>query len=128
MIAASLARMAVRYRVVTLTILLFLLNLPRAGKQAGRLSERIETRERNDAIHSKVLEAASPVLLIGMLWRNGCARVGSEAGAPCPPVADYSTIDQAFAADEAEALAEDAVIVRMLTDHTVLRDRVRACG
>lgn len=41
------------------TILLFLMNLRRAGERAGRAAERLETSERNDAIHRRMLEAAS---------------------------------------------------------------------
>nr|WP_290428637.1 hypothetical protein [Defluviimonas salinarum] len=43
----------------TATILLFLLNLRRAGEHAGRLAERCETRERTDAIQRQMLEAAA---------------------------------------------------------------------
>ena len=56
---AGFARTALRYGAIALTVLLFLLNLRRAGEQAGRLSERLETMDRNDAIHRKMLEAAS---------------------------------------------------------------------
>jgi hypothetical protein len=42
-------------------------------------------------------------------------------------VVDYTAADQARAADEVEALPEDAVIVRMLSDYAVLRDQARAC-
>lgn len=65
--------------------------------------------------------------MIAMLWLTGCATAGSETGAPCPPVVDYSSADQARAADEVVALPEDAVVVRMLSDYAVLRDRARAC-
>jgi len=51
----------------------------------------------------------------------------SEAQAPCPPVVDYSQVEQARAADEVDALAEGAMIVRMLSDFAVLRDQARAC-
>ena len=40
-------------------ILLFLLNLRRAGERAGRAAERLEVRERNDAIHRQMLDAAA---------------------------------------------------------------------
>jgi hypothetical protein len=40
---------------------------------------------------------------------------------------EYSSADQARAADEVEALPEGAVIVRMLSDYAVLRDQTRAC-
>lgn len=62
-----------------------------------------------------------------MLWLTGCAMVGSETRAPCPPVVEYTYDDQARAADEVGALPEGAVIVRMLSDYAVLRDQARAC-
>jgi len=40
---------------------------------------------------------------------------------------DYTAAKQARATDEAEALAEGAVIVRMLSDYAVLRDQAWAC-
>jgi len=40
-------------------ILLFLLNLRRAGERAGRAAERFDARERNDAIHRQMLDAAA---------------------------------------------------------------------
>jgi hypothetical protein len=52
---------------------------------------------------------------------------GSETRAPCPPVVDYTSAEQASAADEVETLPEGAVIVRMLGDYAVLRDQARAC-
>ena len=39
-------------------VLLFLFNLRRAGERAGRAAERLDARERNDAIHRKMLDAA----------------------------------------------------------------------
>jgi hypothetical protein len=63
-----------------------------------------------------------------MLWLSACAMEGSETNALCPPVVEYSSADQARAADEVEALPEGAVIVRMLSDYAVLRDQARACG
>ena len=62
-----------------------------------------------------------------MLWLSACAMGGSDARAPCPPVVEYSAADQTRAADEVDALADDAVIVRMLGDYAVLRDQARAC-
>lgn len=66
-------------------------------------------------------------LMIAMLWLTGCAMGGSDAHAPCPPVVEYSTSNQARAADEVEELPEGAVIIRMLGDYAVLRDQARAC-
>ena len=66
-------------------------------------------------------------LLIVTLWLTGCAMGGSEAHPPCPPVVDYTSADEARAADEVEGLPEGAVIVRMLSDYAVLRDQARTC-
>ncbi|WP_332838508.1 hypothetical protein [Rhodobacter amnigenus] len=66
-------------------------------------------------------------LAIAMLWLTGCATVGSNTRALCLPVVDYTTAEQARAADEVEALPEGAVIVQMLVDYAVLRDQARAC-
>ena len=66
-------------------------------------------------------------LLIVTLWLTGCATVGSETRAPCPPVVDYTSAEQARAADEVEELSEGAFIARMLSDYAVLRDQARAC-
>lgn len=66
--------------------------------------------------------------MIVMLWLTGCAMVGSDIRAPCPPVVDYTAADQARAANEVEALPEGAVIVLMLSDYAVLREQARACA
>ena len=66
-------------------------------------------------------------LLIVTLWLTGCAMAGSETRAPCPPVVDYTSADEARAADEVEGLPEGAIIVRMLSDYAVLREQARAC-
>lgn len=65
--------------------------------------------------------------MIGMLWLTGCAMGGSDARAPCPPVVEYTSAEQARAADEVDELPEGAVIARMLSDYAVLRDQARAC-
>ena len=67
------------------------------------------------------------VLLIAMLWLSACAMGGFDSGAPCPPVVDYTAAEQDRAAEEVEALPEDAVIVRILSDYAVLRNQARAC-
>ena len=40
-------------------ILLFMFNLRRAGERTGRAAERLNARERNDAIHRQMLDAAA---------------------------------------------------------------------
>ena len=66
-------------------------------------------------------------LMIVTLWLTGCGMGGSESRAPCPPVVEYTSADQARAADEVDSLPEGAVIVRMLGDYAVLRDQALAC-
>jgi hypothetical protein len=53
------ARKALGLILAAAAILLFLLNLRRAGERAGRAAERLDARERNDAIHHQMLDAAS---------------------------------------------------------------------
>ena len=53
------ARKALGLILTAAAILLFLLNLRRAGERAGRAAERFEIRERNDAIHRQMLDVAS---------------------------------------------------------------------
>ncbi|MDT8328870.1 MAG: hypothetical protein RQ750_16050, partial [Roseovarius sp.] len=62
-------------------------------------------------------------------WLSACAMGGSDRfmGQVCPPVVEYSTADQARAAEEVETLPEGAVVVAMLSDYAVLRDQARAC-
>ena len=55
----SPARKALGLILATAAILLFLLNLRRAGERAGRAAERLDARERNDAIHRQMLDAAA---------------------------------------------------------------------
>ena len=65
-------------------------------------------------------------LMIAMLLLSACATAGSD-NAPCPPVVEYSPADQARAATEVDAMPENAVVVRMMSDYAVLRDQARAC-
>ena len=53
------ARKALGLLLAALTIALFLLNLRRAGEQAGRLAERLSTSEKTHEIQRQMLDAAS---------------------------------------------------------------------
>lgn len=53
------ARKALGLILVAAAILLFLLNVRRSGERAGRAAERLDLRERNDAIHRQMLDAAA---------------------------------------------------------------------
>lgn len=59
LLAHGPARRALGLFVSAAAILLFLLNLRRAGERAGRAAERLDARERNDAIHRQMLDAAA---------------------------------------------------------------------
>ena len=63
-----------------------------------------------------------------MLWLSACAMGGSDARVSCPPVVEYSAADQHRAADEVEALPENATVVQMLIDYAVLRGQVQVCS
>lgn len=58
---------------------------------------------------------------------TGCARVGFDEAAACPPVVEYSRAEQMQVAAEVAALPEAAMIVRWLADYAVLREQVRGC-
>jgi CHASE3 domain sensor protein len=59
-VAASLwARAALRYGVLALAVLLFLLSIRRAGERAGRLAERLETMENANDVQRQMLDAAA---------------------------------------------------------------------
>ncbi|WP_374391939.1 hypothetical protein [Tabrizicola sp.] len=53
------ARKALGLILTAAAILLSLLNLRRAGERAGRAAERLDARERNDAIQRQMLDAAA---------------------------------------------------------------------
>ena len=57
--ASPWARAALRYGVLALTVLLFLLSIRRAGERAGRLAERLETLEKTNDVQRRMLDAAS---------------------------------------------------------------------
>lgn len=52
-------RAAFRYGVTAFAILLFLLALRRSGERVGRLSARLDTREKANEVQRKMLEAAA---------------------------------------------------------------------
>ena len=56
--ATPLARVALRYGAMALAIILFLLSIRRTGERAGRIAERLEFTEKNNAIQRRMLEAA----------------------------------------------------------------------
>ena len=58
-LASGPARKALGVLLAVLTIALFLLNLRRAGERAGRLAERLSTKERIHEIQREMLDAAS---------------------------------------------------------------------
>lgn len=59
LLARPMARRAAGFTLIALTIALFLLNIRRTAERADRAAERLETLERNDAIHRQMLDAAA---------------------------------------------------------------------
>lgn len=57
--ASPWARAALRYGVLALTILLFLLSIRRAGERAGRMAERLESMEKANDVQRRMLDAAA---------------------------------------------------------------------
>ena len=58
-LASGPARKALGLILAAAAILLFLFNLRQAGERAGRAAERLNAREKNDAIHRQMLDAAA---------------------------------------------------------------------
>ena len=52
-------RSALRYGAIALAILLFLLALRLSRERAGRLAERLDTREKDNEVQRRMLEAAA---------------------------------------------------------------------
>lgn len=63
-----------------------------------------------------------------MLLLSACGMDGSETQESCPPIVDYTMVEQARAADEVEALPDGLITIRMLGDYAVLRDQARICN
>lgn len=59
LVGSAWARTALRYGVTALAILLFLVALRRSGERAGRLAERLDTREKANEVQRTMLEAAA---------------------------------------------------------------------
>ncbi|MBS0126844.1 hypothetical protein KB874_22445 [Aestuariicoccus sp. KMU-90] len=59
LLAHGPARKALGPILTAAAILLFVVNLRRAGERVGRGAERLDIKERNNAIHRKMLEAAA---------------------------------------------------------------------
>ena len=58
-LASGPARKALGLLLAAITVVLFLLNLRRAGERTGRLIERLSTSERTHEIQRQMLDAAS---------------------------------------------------------------------
>lgn len=69
------------------------------------------------------------VLAIVTSLPSACATVSSEpVVGVCPPVVEYSRVEQALVATEIESLEENTVIVDWLADYSLLREQANACG
>ena len=64
-----------------------------------------------------------------MISLTACATGGSDpGGGVCPPVVAYDQAARDRAAVEMEALPEDAALVWMVADYSVMRAQARACA
>lgn len=59
LLARGMALKALGPLLAAATLTLFVINLRRAGERIGRAAERLDARERNDAINRQMLDAAS---------------------------------------------------------------------
>jgi DNA integrity scanning protein DisA with diadenylate cyclase activity len=58
-VATPWARAILRYGAIAVAIVLFLLSIRRAAEHVGRIAERLEFTEKNNAIQRRMLEAAA---------------------------------------------------------------------
>lgn len=65
--------------------------------------------------------------MVVMASLGGCATVSSDPPLTCLPVPHYDLPLQERAADEIEALPQDAALIRLLEDYWVMRAQARAC-
>ena len=61
-LASDLARKALGLLLASFTIILFLLNLRRAGERTGRLAERLHSTEKTNEIQRQMLDAVAHAL------------------------------------------------------------------
>ena len=59
LVARPWALRLARWAAIAFAVLLFLLAVRRSGERAGRLAERLEQLERNDAVRKRMREAAA---------------------------------------------------------------------
>ena len=57
--ASRWARAALRYGLLAITVLLFLLSIRRAGERVGRMAESLETTEKINDVQQQMLDAAA---------------------------------------------------------------------
>lgn len=63
--------------------------------------------------------------VIATLYLNGYAGLGSDGAlGVCPPVVDYSPVEQVRVAEEVAARPKRALIVGWLADYAVLREQI----
>ena len=67
-------------------------------------------------------------LAAATIFLTACAGASSDTPRKaCPPVVEYSRVEQVLVATEVDALPEGAVIAEWLADYAVLRAQARAC-
>jgi len=67
-------------------------------------------------------------LAAATIFLTACAGAGSDTPpGTCPPVVEFSRVEQTRLAEEVAALQEGTLIPEWLADYAVLRDQARAC-
>jgi hypothetical protein len=124
------ARTALRYGVIALAILLFLLALRRSGERAGRLAEQLETMEKTITPNDGCSRRWRAVLVLATIWLSGCTTGASDVRSPraCPPVVQYSWELQARAAEELAFPPEGSASAEMLVEYAVMRPQLTLCA
>jgi hypothetical protein len=123
--ATPWAKAALRYGANAPMIVLFLLSIRRSGERVGRIAERLEIKEKTNAVQRRMLEAAAR----RPRDCDGCATGGFDGGGPvaCPPFVEYSGELQARAAEELALLPEGSAMAEMMADYAVVREQARSC-
>jgi hypothetical protein len=109
---------ALRYGVIALAVLLFLLSLRRSGDERDASPSALKLRRGPMTFNAGCWKRRLAVLAITTSLLNGCGTVRSEEGrlATCPPVVEYGREFQTRAAEELARLPEGSAVVVMLAD------------
>jgi hypothetical protein len=126
--ASPFALVVGKWAAIAITISLFLLSLRRSGERAGRMAERLKIWRKPMKSNAGCSRPRLAGLAIVSSLLSACATVSSErVVGVCPPVVGYDDGVQARTAEEVQALPDGSVVVELLSDYAVMRERARGC-